>query len=349
MVAVDKLVEKALDFLNRRADENYRIVICIVGPPGSGKSTIAEKFCNSINEKYHEYLKSHLSTLEILKIKENNAVDLVSDLNEISPERETYLRENNGIFPDSVENINFQCIQYKPENDTDTFVLGRGGLPNSIKISKYNDLDLPQNPEEIDIAQIIPMDGFHLSRSCLDMFKDPEYAHKRRGSPTTFDSNNYLELCKILSKTSKMIPEYNFETSKNLNVFDKISNSFTSNIQDIYVPGFNHALKDPTRDQYCINGFSRVLIFEGLYLLYDQENWKEIYKTLQNTGALLVWNIDIDEKTIEQRVAKRHFESGLVNTLEEGIKKFQSNDLLNARSIFEHTINVNDIIHITNE
>ena len=91
------------------------------------------------------------------------------------------------------------------------------------------------------------------------------------------------------------------------------------------------------------------MIFEGLYLLYNQENWQKAYELLAKTGALLVWNVDIEEGVIQERVGKRHLQTGIVSTLEDGIKRFQKNDLVNARLIKDNLVNDKNIIHIRND
>ena len=343
---LDKLVDDVIQFLERKVDSNYRISVAIAGPPGSGKSTIASAVCSEINRRYQEYLQQQQS-------KGNNPikvggsisgiVKLDSSVDEISEERLKALQENNGINPELVEDLTVKPVKItnKGEGGTTT-VIGRGGLPNGIKIVYGSDEGDRKSrswvPDQIQIAQIIPMDGFHLSRKCLDCFKDPKTAHKRRGSPPTFDSNNYLELCKILAQTADVKPEV---PSMNFgNVWEKISTSFNSNMPDIYISSFDHAVKDPSECALCISKFTRVLIFEGLYLLYDQENWRGIYPTLSKGGSAIFWEINAPTELLEERVAKRHLQSGLVNSLEAGVHKFRENDLLNAQTISSHRIDV---------
>ncbi|EDO15497.1 hypothetical protein Kpol_467p9 [Vanderwaltozyma polyspora DSM 70294] len=359
MFDIDGLVSDSLKLLADRVDKNYRISLVIVGPPGSGKSTIANELCERLNSMFHEYLKEHGGNIEISGVSEPLPVDITEPIREVSRNIVEYMTSNDGILPQSVEDLDFECVKFQDDGrdngnvNGNVKVIGRGGLPNAIEVSPYHDLSKPKEKCDVNIAQIIPMDGFHLTRKCLDNFKDPVNAHRRRGSPSTFDSNNFLQLCKLLAETSNTkIPLSRFQNSDNDDVdavWEKLAKTFTSDVQDIYIPGFDHSLKDPTSNQYCINGFTRIMIFEGLYLLYDQENWSKIYQVLSGTDALLIWNIDIDEAVIQDRVAKRHLNSGLVNTFEEGIDKFQVNDLLNARSIRQHTLDVKDVVTIHND
>ncbi|EJS43905.1 YFR007W [Saccharomyces arboricola H-6] len=353
MVDTHKLADNLLQLLHDRIESNYRVCVILVGSPGSGKSTIAEELCQIINERYHRFLSKHPNVIQVndgLK----TSVDLVGSLKTLLPDQVARMKENQGLFKSHVEDVNFRPVKYSDitvDNRKCTTIVGRGGDANAIKIAEVsNPVSIDQmNQNSIDIAQTVPMDGFHLSRKSLDLFRDPSTAHKRRGSPPTFDSNNFLQLCKILAKTSVCKAPLYENSCPRANVFEKLSKTFSQAIPDIFVPGFDHALKDPTPDKYCISRFTRIVILEGLYLLYDQENWKEIYQTLAGTGALPVYKIDVDYEVTEERVAKRHLESGLVTTLAEGRERFRSNDLLNGKDIDKHLVNVGNIVHIRND
>lgn len=161
----------------------------------------------------------------------------------------------------------------------------------------------------------------------------------------TFDSNNFLELCKVLGKTSLITPT----KSSAEDCFEYLSETFIENFPEIRIPSFDHRVKDPTPNDYCIDGYTRIMIFEGLYLLYDAENWAKVYHKLSQTNALLVWNVDIEEGVIKERVGKRHVQTGIVSTIEDGIKRFQTNDLLNARLIKQKSIYNDSIVSIRND
>lgn len=312
----------------------------MVGPPGSGKSTVAEELGRQINQRFKEYLLQANQKLAHGEARSMASdVSLASDVPEITSALSEELESNDGILPKYVEDVNFQPVKRRLDNG-DLQILGRGGLPNAFTISNNVDTD-----EETSIAQIVPMDGFHLSRQCLSKFHNPQEAHKRRGSPPTFDSNNFAQLCATLAQTCTIKPKPCDAKS----CFEFVTKTYDPHFPCVKIPGFNHSLKDPTPDQFCLDGHTRIVILEGLYLLYNEENWKRVHEILQGTGSLLVWYIDIEDHVIEERVAKRHFASGLANSVEQGRLKFQGNDLLNARLIRKNLVQSGKIVTLRND
>ncbi|QEU61633.1 Yfh7 [Kluyveromyces lactis] len=353
MLDYDALVDQALQLLEQNINKNYRVCIGIIGPPGSGKSTVAENLKERINSRYHDYLaREHHA--EVTARPLSSAIDLTGDLSVADKELQAEIMAG---FYSHVEDNNFKPVQVK-ESDWSTLIVGRGGLENAFRI-KLLRKETNLSSTKPDIAQIVPMDGFHLSRKHLDHFKDPTVAHLRRGSPFTFDSNNFLQLCKVLSKTCSLDPNYHsngpetvIEDNTN-SLFDNVTNSFID-LPEISFPGFDHAMKDPVADQHTVHKFTRILILEGLYLLLNQENWSLIYDAIASTDAFIFWNIVIDEDVIEQRVAKRHVKSGICLSLEEGIQRFRANDQVNGRLIQSQSVknankNVKNVYDIRND
>ncbi|CAL9733499.1 ATP-dependent kinase Yfh7p [Monosporozyma servazzii] len=346
MVDVEKLADEVLEFYAKKIETNYRIGVVIVGPPGSGKSTIANQLRDTINARYAQYMSGHSVPIfsQVSTTGKNfldNANYLVSDLKEALECQKETLSENEGTIPEVIENHAFKPVKITG-HDSIT-VVGRGGISNAIKIS-------PPTSESDDkcgnMVEVIPMDGFHLTRRCLDNFVDPSTAHKRRGSPSTFDSNNFLQLIRIVSKTMTISPP---DFKKQPNILNNISQTTRNDLPTIYVPGFDHSFKDPTPDQYCISSSARILIIEGLYLFHDDENWKEVYPTLERTKAVFPCYIEIDLEAIETRIAKRHLRSGLVDTLEAGREKCRENDLLNAQLVIAKKMEINGVHMLRND
>ncbi|AGO13815.1 AaceriAGL055Cp [[Ashbya] aceris (nom. inval.)] len=320
----EDLKKRVWDLLAQNIESNYRVAVVVVGHPGSGKSTIAQRLKNDLNQSFQSHLKARRGGLRI-------SADIAAEsLDESVPVASSALVEEarRGFFA-HVEDLAFKPHKFY-DGDGTAIIFGRGGLPNSVRIASEA-LDLTSS---VNIAEVVPMDGFHLSRAHLDHFTDAVAAHKRRGAPWTFDSNNYLQLCKLLAATCMWKPA---KAPKGDALLETICDTFAQ-CPVISYPGFDHAAKDPVRDQHVLTGFTRVLIFDGLYLLYDQENWAHIYQSLAGTGALLVVNVTANEATRETRVAARHLAAGLVGSVEEGVRKFRENDLLNAKLIEEHTL-----------
>ncbi|XVF80896.1 hypothetical protein PTKIN_Ptkin15bG0111800 [Pterospermum kingtungense] len=71
----------------------------------------------------------------------------------------------------------------------------------------------------LDVAVVMPMDGFHLYRSQLDAMENPEEAHAKRGAPWTFDPVLLLNCLKNLR-----------------------------NQGSVYAPSFDHGVGDPTEE-----------------------------------------------------------------------------------------------------
>ncbi|CUS22668.1 LAQU0S06e03268g1_1 [Lachancea quebecensis] len=340
----ESLADQILSFLSDKLESNYRVAVIVVGPPGSGKSTISEKLCREINSRYNKYLNKSGSR----PCLQENLSERVNICEGIPQLDENSLQDLQKGFFNHVQDQEFQPKRFVDKKDDSEVIVGIGGLPNSIRVENV----APAEPLNHDykIAQIVPMDGFHLSRRHLDHFDDPAEAHRRRGSPPTFDSNNCLQLCKLLAKTCTIKPTLTLKKSAPGSdiLFDRISETFSKSVPSIYVPGFDHALKDPSTGQHCVDAFTRIIVLEGLYLLLDEDNWREIYPTFKETHAVIVWKLDLGVDVLEQRVAKRHLDSGLAATLEAGVERFRMNDLINALKIKEHSLAADDIVSISN-
>ncbi|PMD58384.1 P-loop containing nucleoside triphosphate hydrolase protein [Hyaloscypha bicolor E] len=154
-------------------------------------------------------------------------------------------------------------------------------------------------------AALIPMDGFHLPRSALDLLPNRAEAYARRGASWTFDSNGILDLVHSLS-------ESRFEPSS----------------ETILAPSFDHALKDPVEDGIRIAPDIGFVLLEGNYLLLDEEPWCRIEGLVDDS-----WFVDVEERLARGRIAKRHVKSGIETSLEAAVRRAEGNDLVNGRII----------------
>ena len=136
-----------------------------------------------------------------------------------------------------------------------------------------------------------------------------ENGHRYRGAPFTFDSKKFKDDLLALKKNGK--------------------GSF---------PSFDHAVKDPVENDIVVGEGVKCVIVEGLYLFL--EDW--------GLGGLFDAEVFIDcdvDQAIE-RVAKRHVECGISNSLEEAIVRANDNDRKNALHILEKSILRADVYRV---
>jgi pantothenate kinase len=169
-------------------------------------------------------------------------------------------------------------------------------------------------------AALLPMDGFHLPRSTLDLLPNRAEAYARRGACWTFDSIGILNLVHLLS-------ESRFEPS-----------------DIILAPSFDHALKDPVEEGIRITPEIKFVLLEGNYLLLDEEPWSRIEGLVDDT-----WFVDVDPILAKGRIAKRHIKSGIETTWEAAVRRAEGNDLLNGVEIREKMVRPAVMVHSVEE
>ncbi|GMN48898.1 hypothetical protein TIFTF001_018075 [Ficus carica] len=169
------------------------------------------------------------------------------------------------------------------------YIVGLAGPPGSGKttlasevVQRLNKL-WPQKASSLDsqvkplnVATVLPMDGFHLYRSQLDAMEDPEEAHARRGAPWTFNPELLLTCLRTLRSQGS-----------------------------VSVPSFDHGVGDPVEDDVFVSLQHKVVIVEGNYLFLEDGAWKEISTIFDEK-----WFIEIDIDKAMQRVLKRHISTG---------------------------------------
>lgn len=229
-------------------------------------------------------------------------------------------------------------IQKRQHNKTDLTAENRITNPkikiNNVKNTLNNNAKTAANhqPENLypTFAATVPMDGYHLTRSQLDQMQDPAEAHKRRGSPWTFDVHGVLIMAKTLHE-SCFTPANN-STHSNPSTYTKSRN--------LYFPAFDHAAKDPVPEAVEVAASAQIVIIEGLYTLLDVAPWDRIGREY----ADLTWFINAPLHTTQLRLARRHLRAGIVASLEEGFARVDVNDSLNARYIQAHLLLPDNVI-----
>ncbi|KAI1616911.1 L-iditol 2-dehydrogenase [Exophiala viscosa] len=170
-------------------------------------------------------------------------------------------------------------------------------------------------PSSPDIAFVVPLDGYHLTRKQLAALPNAEEAIFRRGAAFTFDAQSYLELVEKLRRP--IMPE----------------------TPTIYAPSFDHAVKDPVSNDIAVPPTARIIVFEGLYTALDEEGWRDAHALMDE-----MWFVETDIETATQRVAKRNFGAGITKTFEESLARTKESDMRNARDILDHRLHVDQVI-----
>lgn len=171
------------------------------------------------------------------------------------------------------------------------------------------------DPSQPDIAFVVPLDGYHLTRKQLSEMPNAEEALFRRGAAFTFDAKSYLSLVTKLRKP--ISPE----------------------TPTIFAPSFDHAVKDPVSNDIAIPVTARIMLFEGLYTALNEDGWREAHELMDE-----VWFVDVDIERATQRVAKRNFAAGISGSFEESLARTKESDMRNARHVLDNRLEVNEVI-----
>ncbi|KAL4254946.1 P-loop containing nucleoside triphosphate hydrolase [Abortiporus biennis] len=122
------------------------------------------------------------------------------------------------------------------------------------------------NDNTEEIAILVGLDGWHLTRAQLDQFPDPKLAHDRRGAHWTFDGLSYLSFVRSLRQPT------------------------SPDSEAITAPTFSHSIKDPTPHAISIFPTHRIVVIEGLYTFLSIEPWKEAVKRHVESGVAKDWD-----------------------------------------------------------
>ncbi|KAK4749177.1 hypothetical protein SAY87_026626 [Trapa incisa] len=207
------------------------------------------------------------------------------------------------------------------ENSSQKHIVGLAGPPGAGKSTLASEVVLRINrlwrqkvgvlesqEEPMDVATVLPMDGFHLYRSQLDAMENPEEAHARRGAPWTFDPMLLLQCLRNLRAQGS-----------------------------VYAPSFDHGVGDPIEDDIFVGIQHKIIIVEGNYLLLEEGVWKEVSSIFDEK-----WFIDVDIDKAMQRVLKRHISTG--KSPDTAKWRIEYNDRPNAEVIMKSRKNADLII-----
>lgn len=331
-MTIEIVVNTLFDQIIKKLDDTQSPLLVIVGGvPGAGKTTIT----NSLKEK----LTNHFEKENHSPLNEQLDEDIVTERNILQDISLKYSAYEQPIIDDLVYEhsiINYNTYTQRVRNNC-LSIRSIGGYDTSFE------LESGIQTKNVDFISTIPMDGFHVPMSILMQYRNNHEFISKRGHYTTFDSKNYIEFIHVLCLIINKCMEYK---KKDHQIGFKLR-----------YPGFDHSVGDPRPNAYQLSIQStklmnpRVIILEGLYNLFDEDNYgKDIAKIIKKFNIPHVsYFIDSKDVVLEERVSKRHLESGLVKSLEEGILRFRNNDLKNGKLVRNNLIKDKDLIVINND
>ncbi|MFL6697195.1 MAG: nucleoside/nucleotide kinase family protein [Vitreoscilla sp.] len=146
------------------------------------------------------------------------------------------------------------------------------------------------------VAQVVPMDGFHLANIELERLG----RRARKGAPDTFDSAGYVALLRRLLVQAD----------------DEI----------VYAPEFRREIEEPIANAIPVHARTQLVITEGNYLLLDEGPWAQVKDLLDE-----IWYVDVDDSLRVDRLTQRHQQFG--RSAEDAASWVASTDEPNARLI----------------
>jgi pantothenate kinase len=197
---------------------------------------------------------------------------------------------------------------------TQRLIVGIAGVPASGKstlaarvVQYTNDL----LRQEDDVAILVGLDGWHLTRAQLDAFPDAKLAHDRRGAHWTFDPESYVSFVRDLRQHLPQ-PGSTIESSS-----------------VIYAPSFSHELKDPTPRTVAIHAHHRLVLIEGLYTFLSIDPWVNASRLLDER-----WWVELSEEEAKARLILRHVLTGVAKDLKEAEWRAEENDAPSEYLVF---------------
>lgn len=199
------------------------------------------------------------------------------------------------------------ALYSEKKNNSQRLIISVSGVPGSGKSTVTDKVRKNLNKIlGLQIAIVLPQDGFHYYRSELLDMEDPQMLIDRRGAPFTFNSSRLIELVKKV--------KYQYENT-------------------LFAPSFSHELKDPEENSIQIGPLVRIILLEGNYIHLNDDRWSELHELSDEK-----WLVFSDINIIKERLIQRHVRAGICNSVEESVNRVENNDLLNAKYIIENSV-----------
>jgi pantothenate kinase len=185
----------------------------------------------------------------------------------------------------------------KKAGSAQRFIVGIAGPPGSGKTTLADNL-CKTIIDRGESAVVVPMDGYHFD----DIVLNKRGHRSRKGAYYTFDATGFLHLIKRIK----------------------------SNEPDIAIPVFDRTIELSRAAADVIDGSTRFILVEGLYLLLKREPWSAL-KPLFDVSVFL----DVPKAELERRLTQRILHHGH----DEAYAKnwIASNDMLNADEVISNS------------
>jgi pantothenate kinase len=195
----------------------------------------------------------------------------------------------------------------------DRWVIGLAGLPGSGKTTITQKWASEINHQAgAGTAKALSMDGFHLSKAQLGQMPDPDKAFARRGAYWTFDPVGFNRKVRALQ---------------------------TKGVQNsVFWPAFEHEVGDPIEDAIEVPANCRIVLVEGLYLLYRAGEWQALGGAFDE-----IWYLDTSMETSITRLIARH-QQAWDFTEEQARHRVASSDYKNALLVESTRINADRLV-----
>ncbi|KAE8224674.1 hypothetical protein CF319_g2479 [Tilletia indica] len=233
-----------------------------------------------------------------------------------------------------VQDLAQRLVEKLQVYDTDhRYLVGLCGIPGSGKsvlahavVKNINSLHRQHDPSSSDIAIVVGMDGWHLTRAQLEAMPDPQLAKDRRGAEWTFDAQGFADFVESLRTPIS-------ETAKAVAGADEDGT--------LWAPSFSHSVKDPVEHDIPVPPTARLILIEGLYANLNSSNdddqdkgnshWSRASRTYSER-----WLIQVDRDLARRRLIVRHVQTGVAADEKEAAWRADENDLPNGDFLLRH-------------